>query len=174
MPEILVIEDQCKRFQTILDMLADMLEETQSGYSLIRQSNWSKALEIYAERHKEIKLVILDVRMPAVYKDEMERTPDGKLVPRLGIDRDEKQFNYGRTTGLEVYRRIKEIDGDQEILFWTVLRIKEIIDEGIPVDDQHYMGKDSDYAAFLESIDKIIGTELFDYYNDIMLDEGQE
>ena len=166
MKKVLIIEDQAIRFGTIISRLDKLLSEKNARYKLIVESSWVDALKKYRKSPRAYALIILDVRMPAVYLDEMVLSENGKRVPLPSIHRKITDFNSGTTTGFEVYHQIKEIRPNQEILFWTVLNKSEFIDAGIDIDNKYYVGKDADYYSFFEKLDEILELGLTDLFLD--------
>ena len=147
---ILLIEDQENRFYTIINRLNELLEETNSGYTLKSYKNWKKGLDFFKENLDSIKLVILDVWMPRNEKYEVTDTEKDK------------------TTGLDVYKTMLKEKDDVKVIFWTVLSKSEIEEHGIEVNDSNYVPKISDFSSLFSKIDDILGTKLAEHWEKIL------
>jgi DNA-binding NarL/FixJ family response regulator len=152
--KILIVEDQDRRFFTIIDRLRKFCRGLPNPYEIVVHEDWRRGLEYFAENEKDISLVILDVRMPRGGKD------------------DEGGLESEKTTGVYVYNRIMKIKPRQTVLFWTVLSKKELEDEGIPVTDESYVDKDADFAMFFGKVDGLLGTDFSALLDEIFFEKA--
>jgi hypothetical protein len=151
--KILVIEDQVKRFHTVLKRLTDILEETEVKFKTKIIDNPIDAMEYFEKFKEQISLVILDMRIQRDIKSK------------------DNVIKFDRDTGVYLYHKIKRIKKNQPVLFWTVVSKSEIEEEGVNIDDDYYCQKSSDYMTFSQKIDFILGTNCIELLEQ-MLSEG--
>jgi DNA-binding NarL/FixJ family response regulator len=147
--DILIVEDQDKRFYSIINMFKTLIDSNYSDFNIVVKNNWLEAIQYYETNSKNIRLVVLDVRMP---KDENN-----------GYALEDKN------TGIEIYRKIKQINKDQDIIFWTILTKSELEDEGIKLVDDDYILKSSDFRSFFGKIDNKLGTNISQILEDNLI-----
>jgi CheY-like chemotaxis protein len=108
-PKVLYLEDE----EAVLETLPLLLEG--EGIEIVGTSSIEEALQWASEQYFDAML--LDVMMP----------------PAEGMD--DESLDYGRLTGKEVAKRIKEIQPELPIVAFTILTDrelrKEIIDAGV-------------------------------------------
>jgi DNA-binding NarL/FixJ family response regulator len=156
---ILIIEDQDKRFYTIIQRLKTYARRSKNGYKIIVKNNYKDSINFYSQNYENIGLVVLDVRMTGNINDEIVGTQNDKAI------------------GIKIYHEIKKKKENQEIIFWTVLSKGQLEEEGIVVDDDKYIVKSSDFFIFFSKIDNCLQSnfaEMFEgEFEDINTPEGE-
>lgn len=103
MPRVLYLEDE----EAVLEALPLLLEE--EGIEVVGTSSIEEALQWASEQ--SFDAMLLDVMMPPTE------------------DMDDESLDYGRLTGKEVAKRIKEIQPELPIVAFTVLTDRELRNE---------------------------------------------
>jgi CheY-like chemotaxis protein len=102
-PRVLYLEDE----EAVLEALPLLLEE--EGIEVVGTSSIEEALQWASEQ--SFDAMLLDVMMPPTE------------------DMDDESLDYGRLTGKEVAKRIKEIQPELPIVAFTVLTDRELRNE---------------------------------------------
>lgn len=147
---ILIVEDQDKRFYSIIKRLNQFLKALDKNNLLIVKNNYNDALQYFKDNEQKIDLVLLDVRMP----------------------NGEDPLNVDDTnTGIKLYNEIKKVKEKQKVLFWTILKRDELEEKGVSIDENDYIEKTADYIRFFSKIDNKIGTNMSEQLDSMLFSD---
>jgi CheY-like chemotaxis protein len=129
---ILFIEDD----KFLLEQLQIALED----YDIVPASSAAKGMEILAK--KNFDAVLLDIMMP----------PPDDIDPEL--------VGYGRTTGIEICRRIKYLKPDLPIVVLSVVRDTGILNRINEAGADEIVNKPASLSKIDEVLNKVLDQEL--------------
>jgi CheY-like chemotaxis protein len=132
MKTIFVVDDDVKRISSYVEFLK------QSGYAVILETDSTAVIPRFKEKKNEIDLIILDMMMPA--EDQLK-----------------EETNYGRSTGLFLLIKIREISKEVPIMILTVVRDASLKEETTKYGATPYLEKPIMPSRLVEEIKKKIG-----------------
>jgi CheY-like chemotaxis protein len=126
MYKVLYVEDEIDMIEDLAPVLKDL------GLDVIAQRSIEKALQLFSE--VSFDAVLLDICMPP------------------SADIDPKKVEYGRETGIEVARRLREQNSDIPIIALTVVNDPEIKERMKNAGITKIINKPADAHAILNAI----------------------
>jgi len=130
MKNILFIDDDYKRLSSHFEMLRIQ------GYTVNAVTSAKEALEEFRENKDKYDLIILDIMMP---KDEFTR----------------EETSFGRTTGLVLLKKFREISEEIPIIVLTVLRDPTIMEKAQKLGVNEYLLKPQLPSQLAEAIERV-------------------
>lgn len=127
--KILFIDDDVKRVHSHTEMMGI------EGYEIEMKTSAQEALEDFRIHKDDYDIIILDIMMP---KDEFTR----------------EETNFGRTTGLVLLEKLREISKDIPIIVLTVLRDPSVVEKARKLGVAEYLLKPHLPSKLIEIIRK--------------------